>query len=87
MSDAEFAVAARFSDAEAEAWRLLGDAASACMRLAREDQVHSMEPEEMAHAIHFVQARLLARPALRAVRDATSDRPLTSPSEAAFSSR
>jgi hypothetical protein len=37
------------------------------MALAADDPIHPMEAEEIAHAIHDVQSRLLARPMLRSL--------------------
>lgn len=73
MNDAEFAATAGFTPEEAAAWEAVRAAAWACLELARRDGVHQMEAEEICHAFHDIQARLLARPALRALRDGEPD--------------
>lgn len=69
MTADEFVKVAGFTETEAQAWESVRVAASACMRLARDDGVHPMESEEMASMFHHVQARLLARPTMRALRN------------------
>lgn len=56
----------RFTHPEAKVWELLGQAASAYGALCNHDPVHPNEWNEVAVAFHDIQARLAARPMLRA---------------------
>lgn len=47
---------------EREAWELVRDAATACLRLPEQ---HPMERDEVCHAFHQIQNYLMARPGMR----------------------
>ena len=60
--DRERIVAAGLTDAEAECWELVADAAGAFFRLP---VLHPSDEDEVAQAVHVIQHKLLSRPTYR----------------------
>ena len=60
--DQEFVVAAGMTRDEAECWKKLAEAAGAFFKLP---ELHPMDKQEVASAIHIVQNKLLGRPTYR----------------------
>jgi hypothetical protein len=55
-------LAAGLTEAEAECWILVAQAAGKFFELPK---LHEMDEHEVAHAIHVIQNKLLGRPAYR----------------------
>jgi len=53
---------AGFTDAEADCWKLLAQAAGKFFELP---ELHPMDKEEVANATHIIQDKLLSRPTYR----------------------
>lgn len=62
QSDRDCVIAAGLTPQEADAWEAVATAAGKFFDLPK---LHSMDDHEVAHAIHVVQHKLLARPAYR----------------------
>ena len=62
MTESEMVIAAGLTQEEAECWELAGTLAGKFFQLPK---LHQMDDHEVAHAIHVVQYKLLARPAYR----------------------
>lgn len=60
--DQEFVIAAGMTQDEADCWKKIAEAAAAFFKLP---QLHAMDSQEVASAIHIVQNKLLARPTYR----------------------
>ncbi|MCR9202024.1 MAG: hypothetical protein NXI04_25560 [Planctomycetaceae bacterium] len=60
--DQEFVIAAGMTKDEADCWKLIAEAAGAFFKLP---ELHAMDSQEVASAIHIVQNKLLARPTCR----------------------
>lgn len=60
-------VAAGMTEAEADVWSKVGDAAGAYLRLTESEPHHGMEREEVCHAFHVIQGWLAGRPFVRAL--------------------
>jgi len=60
--DRGFVMGAGMTAGEAEAWRLAGELAGAFFALP---ELHPMDKQEVASAIHVVQNKLLSRPTYR----------------------
>jgi len=60
--DQEFVVAAGMTRDEADCWKKIAEAAGAFFKLP---ELHAMDSQEVASAIHIVQNKLLARPTYR----------------------
>lgn len=67
-TDRDRVVAAGFTEAEADCWELAGRLAGCLLDLP---DLHPMEDHEVAHAIHVIQNRLLARVTYRKYRELT----------------
>ena len=55
-------IAAGLTEAEADCWEMAGQLAGKLFDLPK---LHVMDDQEITHAIHLIQYRLLARPAYR----------------------
>jgi hypothetical protein len=62
MSDRERVIACGMTEAEADCWEAVAQAAKKFFELPK---LHVMDEHEVAHAIHIVQHKLLSRPAYR----------------------
>jgi hypothetical protein len=62
MTETERVMAVGFTQQEAECWEIAGSLAGKFFQLPK---LHQMDDHEVAHAIHIVQNKLLARPAYR----------------------
>jgi hypothetical protein len=62
MTESEMVMAAGFTQQEAECWEIAGSLAGKFFQLPK---LHQMDDHEVAHAIHVIQYKLLARPAYR----------------------
>ena len=60
--DRDFVVAAGLTPAEADCWEAIARAAGAFFALP---ELHTMDKQEVASAIHIVQNKLLSRPTYR----------------------
>ena len=60
--DEEFVMAAGMTEDEAECWKKLAEAAGAFFELP---ELHPMDRQEVASAIHIVQNKLRGRPTYR----------------------
>lgn len=60
--DERYVMEAGMTPAEARAWRLIAEAAGAFFALP---ELHPMDKQEVASAIHIVQNKLLGRPTYR----------------------
>ena len=60
--DEEFVMAAGLTKEEAACWQKLAEAAGAFFQL---EELHPMDKQEVASAIHIVQNKLLGRPTYR----------------------
>ena len=60
--DQEFVIAAGMTEDEADCWKKIAEAAGAFFKLP---ELHAMDSQEVASAIHIVQNKLLARPTYR----------------------
>lgn len=61
-TDRDRVVALGFTEAEADCWEYAGKAAGIFLRLP---ELHPMDKQEVASAIHILQNKLLSRPAYR----------------------
>ena len=61
-ADRKFVLEAGLTDAEADCWAAAADAAGKFFALPK---LHVMDDHEVAHAIHVIQNKLLARPTYR----------------------
>ncbi|MFO0848403.1 MAG: twin-arginine translocation signal domain-containing protein [Gemmataceae bacterium] len=62
QTDRDRVMAAGLTAAEADCWELIAKAAGKFFALPK---LHPMDDHEVAHAIHVIQHKLLARPAYR----------------------
>jgi hypothetical protein len=60
--DRGFVIAAGMTEAEADCWAVVADAAGKFFALPK---LHPMDDHEVAHAIHVIQNKLLGRPTYR----------------------
>ncbi len=60
--DRDFVIAAGMTDAEAACWEITAKAAGAFFALP---ELHPMDRQEVASAIHIIQNKLLSRPTYR----------------------
>jgi hypothetical protein len=68
--DRQAIVAAGLTEAEADCWETTGKLAGMLFDLP---QLHVMDRQEIADAIHIIQYRLLSRPTYRKYKDALKD--------------
>lgn len=68
--DRQSVIAAGLTEAEADCWELSGKLAGKLFELP---QLHPMDRQEIAEAIHIVQYRLLSRPTYRKYKDALKE--------------
>jgi hypothetical protein len=61
-TDRDFVIAAGLTEAEADCWAVVADAAGKFFALPK---LHPMDDHEVAHAIHVIQHKLLSRPTYR----------------------
>ncbi|HVK12775.1 MAG TPA: hypothetical protein VM597_28750 [Gemmataceae bacterium] len=61
-TDRDFVMAAGLTEAEADCWAVVADAAGKFFALPK---LHPMDDHEVAHAIHVIQNKLLGRPTYR----------------------
>ena len=61
-SDRDFVMAAGLTEAEADCWKATAEAAALFFALP---ELHSMDRQEVASAIHILQNKLLGRPTYR----------------------
>lgn len=61
-TDREFVIAAGMTEAEADCWAAIAKAAGLFFQLP---QLHPMDEQEVASAIHIIQNKLLSRPTYR----------------------
>src|SRR5262245_40312536 len=60
--DRERVIACGMTEAEADCWETVAEAAGKFFALPK---LHSMDDHEVAHAIHVIQHKLLSRPSYR----------------------
>jgi hypothetical protein len=60
--DRQRVIASGMTEAEAECWEAVAEAASKFFRLPK---LHPMDDDEVARAIHIIQNKLLSRPTYR----------------------
>ena len=60
--DEEFVIAAGMTEKEAEVWRKVAEVAGDFFKLP---ELHPMDNQEVASAIHIIQNKLLSRPTYR----------------------
>jgi hypothetical protein len=60
--DRQRVIACGMTEAEADCWEIVGEAAGAFFRLPK---LHPMDEQEVAQAIHIIQHKLLSRPTYR----------------------
>ena len=60
--DEEFVIAAGMTEQEAEVWRKVAEVAGDFFKLP---ELHPMDNQEVASAIHIIQNKLLSRPTYR----------------------
>jgi hypothetical protein len=65
-TDRDRVIACGMTEAEADCWELIAKAAGKFFELPK---LHPMDEHEVAHAIHVVQNKLLARPVYRKYLD------------------
>jgi hypothetical protein len=68
--DRKSVLAAGLTEAEADCWELAAELAGKLFELP---QLHPMDRQEIATAIHVVQYRLLSRPTYRKYKDAMKE--------------
>jgi hypothetical protein len=61
-TDRDFVLAAGLTEAEADCWAVVADAAGKFFALPK---LHPMDDHEVAQAIHVIQNKLLSRPTYR----------------------
>jgi hypothetical protein len=61
-TDRERVIACGMTEAEADCWEAVADAAGKFFELPK---LHVMDEHEVAHAVHVIQHKLLSRPAYR----------------------
>lgn len=64
--DRQCVIACGMTEAEADCWEAVGEAAGRFFRLPK---LHPMDEEEVAQAIHIIQNKLLSRPTYRKYRE------------------
>lgn len=67
--DQEFVTAAGLTGEEGDCWRKLAEAAGAFFKLP---ELHAMDKQEVASAVHLIQNKLLSRPTYRRYLELTS---------------
>lgn len=65
-ADRQCVIASGMTEAEADCWEAVADAASKFFRLPK---LHPMDDDEVARAIHIIQNKLLSRPTYRKYRE------------------
>ena len=68
--DRKSVLAAGLTEAEADCWELAAELAGKLFELP---QLHPMDKQEIATAIHVIQYRLLSRPTYRKYKDAMKE--------------
>lgn len=68
--DRKAVLASGLTEAEADCWALAADLAGKLFDLP---QLHPMDKQEIANAIHVIQYRLLSRPTYRKYKDAVKE--------------
>ena len=64
--DRQCVIACGMTEAEADCWEAVGEAAGKFFQLPK---LHPMDEEEVAQAIHVIQNKLLSRPTYRKYRE------------------